>query len=124
MICEGLGVDPKKLRIIQNPMGGSFGYKLAPTVEALCAVVAMATGRPAYLGYNYYQQIVYTGKRSPAYLHCKTAATKDDAAPFRSQALIFWQPGGVQPRRSSLTMTVQSTTQGLYGIRTENHRQQ
>lgn len=77
MIAEGLGLPQDKLRIIQNPMGGSFGYKLSPTLEALCAVATMATGRPAYLEYDYYQHITYTGKRSPVYMWAKAAADKD-----------------------------------------------
>ncbi|MDR1797428.1 MAG: molybdopterin-dependent oxidoreductase [Clostridiales Family XIII bacterium] len=77
MIAEGLGLPQEKIRIIQNPMGGSFGYKLSPTLEALCAVATLATGRPCYLGYDYYQSITYTGKRSPAYFTLKAGADKN-----------------------------------------------
>ncbi len=77
MICEGLGLEKDKLRMISNPVGGSFGYKLSPTLEALCAVVTIATGRPAYLEYDYFQQITYTGKRAPAFINIKAAANKD-----------------------------------------------
>lgn len=77
MICEGLGLENDKLRIIQNPMGGSFGYKLSPTLEALCAVATIATGKPCYLEYNYYQSITYTGKRSPAYINLKGGVNRD-----------------------------------------------
>ena len=77
MICDGLGLPPEKLRIIQNPMGSSFGYKLSPTLEAFCAVATMATGRPAYLEYDYYQHITYTGKRSPVFMWAKIGADKD-----------------------------------------------
>ena len=38
MICPGLGVEPEKLRIVQNPTGGTFGYKFCPTMEALLGV--------------------------------------------------------------------------------------
>jgi aldehyde oxidoreductase len=47
MICPGLGIEPEKLRIFQNPAGGTFGYKFSPTMEALLGVAAMATGKPA-----------------------------------------------------------------------------
>jgi len=77
MIAEGLGVPNDKIRIIQNPQGGNFGYKLSPTLEALCAVATLATGRPAYLEYNYYQFITYTGKRSPVYSNLKLACDND-----------------------------------------------
>ena len=73
MICDGLGLAKDKLRLISNPTGGSFGYKLSPTLEALCAVVTIATGRPAYLEYDYFQQISYTGKRAPSFINMKAA---------------------------------------------------
>ncbi len=77
MICAGLGLPPEKLRLIMNPQGGNFGYKLSPTLEALCAVATIATGRPCFLAYSYYQHITYTGKRSPAFYNAKAAADKD-----------------------------------------------
>ena len=76
-IVEGLGLEPEKLRIIQNPQGGNFGYKIGPTLEALCAVATMASGRPVLLEYNYHQHMVYTGKRAPCYSDMKVAAGKD-----------------------------------------------
>jgi aldehyde oxidoreductase len=46
MICPGIGVEPEKLRLIQNPAGGTFGYKFSPDLEALVGVACLATGRP------------------------------------------------------------------------------
>lgn len=77
MICPGLGVEPEKLRIVQNPTGGTFGYKFSPTMEALLGVAAMATGKPVTLKYNYFQHITYTGKRSPFFIDLKYGADKD-----------------------------------------------
>lgn len=77
MLCAGLGVAPDKLRLVMNPQGGNFGYKLSPTLEAFCAVATMATGRPCYLEYNYYQHITYTGKRSPSFSKVRGAADKN-----------------------------------------------
>ncbi|MCE1237300.1 MAG: molybdopterin-dependent oxidoreductase [Hyphomicrobiales bacterium] len=77
MICPGLGVEPDKLRLIQNPTGGTFGYKFSPTMEALLGVAALATGKPVSLVYDQYQNITYTGKRSPANINIKLACDKD-----------------------------------------------
>jgi aldehyde oxidoreductase len=76
MIAPGLGVEPDKLRLVQNPTGGTFGYKFSPTMEALVGVAAMATRRPVFLKYDYYQHITYTGKRSPFFLKVKYGADK------------------------------------------------
>ena len=77
MICPGLGIEPEKLRLIQNPAGGTFGYKFSPTMEALVGVAAMATNKPVALAYDYYQHITYTGKRSPFFINLKYGADKD-----------------------------------------------
>lgn len=77
MIAPGLGIDPEKLRLVQNPAGGTFGYKFSPTLEALVGVACMATERPCYLEYDYQQFIAYTGKRSPFWMHGKLAADKE-----------------------------------------------
>ena len=46
-------------------------------MEALVGAAAMATKRPVYLCYDYAQQQIYTGKRSPFWTNVKLAATKD-----------------------------------------------
>ncbi|HWR41716.1 molybdopterin-dependent aldehyde oxidoreductase [Sporomusa sp.] len=77
MIAPGLGIEPEKLRLVANPTGATFGYKFSPTNEALLGVACMACdGKPVALDFNMYQQITYTGKRSPALVKCKLAADK------------------------------------------------
>ena len=77
MIAPGLGIEPEKLNLVQNPAGGTFGYKFSPTMEALVGVAAMATGKPVFLNYTWYQQQTYTGKRSPFFVNLRLAAEKD-----------------------------------------------
>ncbi len=77
MIVEGLGLKPEDLFLACNPMGGTFGYKFSPTIEAIVAACVMATGRPCYLNFTYRQQQQYTGKRSPFYINIKMAADKE-----------------------------------------------
>jgi aldehyde oxidoreductase len=77
MIAPGLGIEPDKLRLVQNPAGGTFGYKFSPTMEALLGVACMATGKPVFLRYNYHQHMTYTGKRSPFWIKLKLGADKD-----------------------------------------------
>jgi aldehyde oxidoreductase len=76
MIAEGLGIGPDKIALVANPMGGTFGYKLSPTMEALLGVAVLATGRPATPRYSYFQQMTYTGKRSPFHIKARLAADK------------------------------------------------
>ena len=76
MICPGLGIEPDKLRLVQNPSGGTFGYKMSPTIEALLGAACMATGKPVFLKFDYVQQITSTGKRSPFFVKAKYGADK------------------------------------------------
>jgi aldehyde oxidoreductase len=77
MIAPGLGLEPEKIVMVQNPAGGTFGYKFSPTMEALVGAACLATGKPVYLGYNWYQQQTYTGKRSPQFTTVRMAANKE-----------------------------------------------
>lgn len=78
MITAGIGIEPEKFRLVQNNAGGTFGYKFSPTIEALLGVACLALdGRPCSLVYNMYQNITYTGKRSPAFMHVRIAADED-----------------------------------------------
>ncbi|UWG99016.1 molybdopterin-dependent oxidoreductase [Dehalobacter sp. DCM] len=77
VIALTLGLPPEKVRIIMNPVGASFGYKLTPNSEVYMAVGTWITGKPVALHYDYAQQTYYTGKRSPMNTYCKLAADKD-----------------------------------------------
>ena len=78
MITAGIGIEPDKFRLVQNPSGGTFGYKFSPTMEALLGVACLALdGRPCSLVYDMYQNITYTGKRSPAFMNIRMAADEN-----------------------------------------------
>ncbi|KNZ41438.1 xanthine dehydrogenase family protein molybdopterin-binding subunit, partial [Acetobacterium bakii] len=77
MTAEGIGVDPSKYFIVQNPTGATFGYKFSPTIEGLLGVAALVSRRPVYLEFNMFQQITYTGKRSPFFMNVKFGADEN-----------------------------------------------
>lgn len=79
MIGPGLGLEAgKNLFLSQFPgTGGTFGYKFSPTIEALVGAASIATGKPCFLNFDYYQQITYTGKRSPFFVDLKYGATTE-----------------------------------------------
>ena len=45
--------------------------------KVLLGVACMATGKPVSLTYDQFQNITYTGKRSPGNVTCRLAADKD-----------------------------------------------
>lgn len=77
MIAPGLGEELDNIVMVMNPAGGTFGYKFSPTMEALVGAACMATGKPVYLNYTWYQQQTYTGKRSPFFMNVRMAANND-----------------------------------------------
>ncbi len=77
MIAPGLGVEADKIALVSNPMGGTFGYKFSPTMEALVGAATLATGKPCFLRYTYFQHMTYTGKRSPFFVNIKFAADSE-----------------------------------------------
>lgn len=89
MIGGGLGIPDEKLRIVQNNMGATFGYKLSPTNEALLGVAVMATGKPCYLEFDMKQTITYTGKRASSYSSIKMGCDKDGKLLGMEYDLIF-----------------------------------
>jgi len=77
MVAEGIGVPLDKLALVQNNAGGTFGYKFSPTMEGLLGVAALVAKRPVFLKFSMYQQITYTGKRSPFFINLKLGADKN-----------------------------------------------
>lgn len=77
MIADGIGVPMGKLRIVQNHAGGTFGYKFSPTNEAILGAAAKIIGKPVSLVFNQFQNITYTGKRSPGFMNIKLAADEN-----------------------------------------------
>lgn len=67
----------RTLRIVQNHAGGTFGYKFSPTNEALIGAAVKILERPVSLVFNQFQNITYTGKRSPAFMNIKLAADEN-----------------------------------------------
>ena len=89
MIREALGIEAENIRLIQNNMGATFGYKLSPTNEALLGVAVMATGKPCYLEFDMFQTITYTGKRSSSYTDIRMAADEEGMLTGMEYDIIF-----------------------------------
>ncbi len=78
MVQEGIGIPAEKLFLVQTHAGGTFGYKFSPTMEGLLGVATLVSGgRTVYLSLTQKQQITYTGKRSPWFVHLKYGADAD-----------------------------------------------
>lgn len=106
MIARGVGVPPSRIRVIQNNLGASFGYKVAPTNEPFLAIALIACGRPVYMRINMKEHNVRTPKRSPFLMHIRIGADKNgklvgaeqtwwvDHGPFSESANDLTNKGG------------------------------
>ena len=115
MIADGIGVPMENLRIVQNHAGGTFGYKFSPTNEALIGAAVKILERPVSLVFNQFQNITYTGKRSPAFMNIKLAADEN------GKLLALWGNNYVDHGPYSefgdlLTMRLSQFTGAGYGI--------
>lgn len=76
-LARGIGIQPSKIRIIQNNAGASFGYKLGITCEGYIAASVIATGRPVFCRYDTKHHITYTPKRAPFLMKLRIGANQD-----------------------------------------------
>jgi len=124
MIVAGIGVEPEKFRLVQNNAGGTFGYKFSPTMEALLGVACLALdGRPCSLVYDMYQNITYTGKRSPAFMDIKMAADKDGKL-LAMEGNNYVDHGPYSEFGDLLTMRLSQFTGAGYDIRNIRNKSQ
>ena len=72
-ISKGVGLPVEKIRIIDNSIGGSFGYSMTPTGPAIMAVCEMALGCPLVMELSYEEHMAFSGKRAPSYTNARLA---------------------------------------------------
>ncbi|MDP2646154.1 MAG: molybdopterin-dependent oxidoreductase [Desulfobacterales bacterium] len=73
--CLGLPVE--KVRMMANPVGGSFGSKTEPVLELFLALGAWKTGRPVKLTLSRSESLRMSLKRHPYRMEYKLGATKE-----------------------------------------------
>ena len=69
--AKGIGVDPEKIRIIENPTGASFGYATSPGSYAIVGACVTVLNRPVTLTMSYEEHNNFSGKRAPSYINGK-----------------------------------------------------
>ena len=76
-MAGGIGLPTNKIRIIENPTGGSFGWSTAARSYALTAIAVMETGVPCSLSMSYEEHQHFSGKRCPSHTNVRLACDKD-----------------------------------------------
>ena len=77
-ISSATGIPQEKIRVIENPTGGTFGWGIAASTYSLAAIACLACdNKPVALSINYEQYLSFSGKRAPSYTNAKLACDKD-----------------------------------------------
>lgn len=78
-LVDVLGLPPDRVRVIQPPVGGSFGGKddLNYQASAQCAALALKTGRPVRMTFSREESMIASYKRDAMRMHVRLGATAD-----------------------------------------------
>ena len=76
-VARALGMNPRKIRIVNTPAGGAFGGKDEITLQIYLALLVLHTGRPAKIVISREESVVAGMKRHPMKIYMKTAASAD-----------------------------------------------
>lgn len=76
-VGDSIGVDQKKMRVIMNPTGASFGWSTNAGDLALAGAAAVVTHEPVALHMSYLEHQHFSGKRCPCHSNGRVACDKD-----------------------------------------------
>ena len=76
-VADLLGLDERKVRVIQAATGGGFGSKLDLNVQGFVGLAAYLLKRPAKMVYTREEAFLCTPKRHPLKIIYKSGATRD-----------------------------------------------
>ena len=76
-VCAALGLPPEKVRIVESPCGGSFGYTMGVNPETVAAACTWVLQKPVTLTLNYEENQKMNGKRSASFCNARLACDDD-----------------------------------------------
>ena len=76
-MADAIGIPVEKLRVIENPTGGSFGWAMSAHTYSMVGIATKVTGMPCSLSFSYDQFMAISGKRSPCYFNGKLACDEN-----------------------------------------------
>jgi putative selenate reductase molybdopterin-binding subunit len=76
-LCGIFGLDPAKVRVFCERMGGGFGAKQEMLVEDIVTLAVLKTGRPAKLEFTREEQFIGATTRHPMRVRIKAGARHD-----------------------------------------------
>ena len=114
-VCAALDMPPEKVRIIQPPMGGSFGGKDGITFQPLLALGALRTQRPVQIVLERAESLRVHVKRHPTRMHYKLGLDAEGQI-MALQTEIHTDTGPYQTQGPDVIKTMTAFSGGPYFI--------
>lgn len=77
-IATATNIPMEKVRVIENPTGGTFGWGIAGATYSLAAMTSIVMDKmPVALSFTYEEFMHYSGKRAPSYTNAKLACDEN-----------------------------------------------
>lgn len=77
LVAKGLDLPLEKVRLIQNPTGGSFGYSMSPTPLCIVGLCALKLQVPVTMTLNYAEHQLLSGKRAACFTNGRMACDNE-----------------------------------------------
>lgn len=103
-LVSTLKLPLEKIRVQQAVVGGAFGGKedFPTLIAGYCALLALKCGKPVKLVYDRHQDILFTTKRHPVWVHHRTGLKRDGS--ITAMKVDFVLDGGAYTTLSPVVM--------------------
>lgn len=107
MVAPLIGLPVQRIRVIKPRIGGGFGNKQEMTLEDICSLLTLRTGRPVLMEYTRKQEFTSSRSRHPNVVRCRVAVkdgkvtatdiyTIGDTGAHGTQGLTVQMAGGLR----------------------------
>lgn len=113
-LAEALGITGDRVRVIQPPVGGSFGRGLdLYPIDIIAALLARHVRRPVKIVFDREEEFVASPTREPCVFHLRTGARRDGTLLARDARVVI-DNGAYVSWGSTTPYVMLSTVAGLY----------
>ncbi|MCD4672404.1 MAG: molybdopterin-dependent oxidoreductase [Anaerolineaceae bacterium] len=107
MVAPLIGLPVQRIRVYKPRLGGGFGNKQEMTLEDMCSLLTLRTGRPVLMEYTRKQEFTSSRSRHPNVIRCRIAVkdgkvtatdiyTIGDTGAHGTQGLTVQMAGGLR----------------------------
>jgi len=115
-LAQILQMDPRRIRIIQPPIGGGFGSKLdIYPFEPIAVFLAQQARRPVKLVFSREEEFIASPTRQPAIIRLRTGARRDGTLVFRDFDALL-DNGAYTSWGATIPFVMMQTASSLYRV--------